>query len=660
MYRLATLFEGNEYNLVEPFSDEINVDGAVLTEKVGKAGTLKFSMAYSHEYYDQVIPLRSFVVLYKDETPYWRGRVISAECDFYKTKSVVCEGELAYLNDSIIPVYTYTGDIPEYIDLMLDYHNAQVEDAKKVYRGKITVTDPNGYLIRGNKNYPSALEELSDKLIKTYGGYFRTRHEGRIYLDYVYEYGTANTQELRIEENILDYTSKLGGDFYTRLIPLGKSEDNGEESTQLTIASVNNGMIYVDNPDLIKRYGIIVKTKEWEDVGLPENLKKKGQADVNEQELPEGFELSAVDLSNIDTDIQMLRLGCRTTAISPFHGLNAEYFLTAKTSYLDAPEKDTVSFGELPKTFTGSAAQNIQQAKKKIDKVEQQAYERIVTTGMTITGAKGGYVVIDTYTDGGKLTEPWQILIMDKGEKSNATNVIRMNQNGIGFSTSGYNGPYENAWTIDGRLNANFIRTGNLILGGRTWNTDGAIEVLDSNDQKIGSWDKTGLTVLRGIIQGASAIFGGNDNQNGAIEILNASGEKIGRWDKDGIYIANGVLEAGQFKADDTGVNIGDLIISSARGDHLLYTKNGNFELSVERNQAYLRLGEDSKDNRTVLTDNEVDANLMHVYSAKEWQSAPYRGEIGCILDAIWTGHNWSLETLLSRIESLESAIEQE
>lgn len=660
MYRLTTQFEGKEYNLIEPFSDELNVEGGVLTEKVGKAGTLKFSIAYGHGFYDQVVPFRSFIILYKDEVPYWHGRVISAECDFYKTKLVICEGELAYLNDSILPVYEYSGNIPEYIDLILGYHNSQVEAAKRIYRGRVEVSDPNGYLARSNKNYPTALEELSDKLIKSYGGYFRTRHEEKIFLDYVYEYGEANTQELRIEENILDYTNKLGGDFYTRLIPLGKSEDDGEESTQLTIASVNDGKIYVDNPELIRRYGIIVKTKEWEEVGLPENLKKKGQADVNAQELPEGFELSAVDLSNIDMDIQMLRLGCRTTAISPFHGLNAEYFLTSKTSYLDTPEKDSVGFGELPKTFTGSAAQSIQRASKKIDKVEQQAYERIVTTGMTITGAKGGYVVIDTYTDDGKLTEPWQILIMDRGEKSKATNVIRMNRNGIGFSTSGYNGPYENAWTIDGRLNANFIRTGSLILGGKTWNTEGAIEVLDSNDRKIGSWDKTGLTVLKGIIQGASAIFGGMDNQNGAIEILNAAGEKIGRWDKDGIYISDGILEVGQFKADDNSVNIGDLIISSTRGEHLLYTKNGNFELSVERNQAYLRLGEDTKDNRTVLTDNEVDANLMHVYSAKEWQSAPYQGEIGYILDAIWTGHDWSLENLLRRIESLENASEQE
>ena len=34
--------------------------------------------------------------------------------------------------------------------------------------------------------------------------------------------------------------------------------------------------------------------------------------------------------------------------------------------------------------------------------------------------------------------------------------------NGIGYSSSGYGGPYTTAWTIDGRFNADFITTGTL------------------------------------------------------------------------------------------------------------------------------------------------------------------------------------------------------
>lgn len=75
-----------------------------------------------------------------------------------------------------------------------------------------------------------------------------------------------------------------------------------------------------------------------------------------------------------------------------------------------------------------------------------------------IQGGLGGHVVFNTNADG----EPQEILIMDTDDISTAVNVIRMNLNGIGFSTSGYNGPFTTAWTIDGHFVADFIDTGTL------------------------------------------------------------------------------------------------------------------------------------------------------------------------------------------------------
>ena len=75
-----------------------------------------------------------------------------------------------------------------------------------------------------------------------------------------------------------------------------------------------------------------------------------------------------------------------------------------------------------------------------------------------ISGGLGGYVVINTNADG----TPNELLIMDSPSIESAINVIRMNMNGIGFSTTGYSGDYTNAWTIDGHLNADFIDVGTL------------------------------------------------------------------------------------------------------------------------------------------------------------------------------------------------------
>ena len=75
-----------------------------------------------------------------------------------------------------------------------------------------------------------------------------------------------------------------------------------------------------------------------------------------------------------------------------------------------------------------------------------------------ITGVNGGFVIMNTDANG----KPYEILVMDADSTAAATNVLRINQYGIGFSTNGYNGPFDTAWTIDGNFVANYITTGTL------------------------------------------------------------------------------------------------------------------------------------------------------------------------------------------------------
>lgn len=96
-----------------------------------------------------------------------------------------------------------------------------------------------------------------------------------------------------------------------------------------------------------------------------------------------------------------------------------------------------------------------------------------------ITGGLGGYVVINMIND-----RPAEILVLDNPDIASAVNVLRINQNGIGFSSTGYNGTYGTAWTLDGAFNADYITTGSLsanriyggllqaINGNSSWNLD--------------------------------------------------------------------------------------------------------------------------------------------------------------------------------------------
>lgn len=73
-----------------------------------------------------------------------------------------------------------------------------------------------------------------------------------------------------------------------------------------------------------------------------------------------------------------------------------------------------------------------------------------------ITGAIGGNVVIRPKEN------PEEILIMDTDNIKTARNVWRWNAGGLGYSSNGYNGPYETAITADGSIVATFITAGIL------------------------------------------------------------------------------------------------------------------------------------------------------------------------------------------------------
>ena len=77
-----------------------------------------------------------------------------------------------------------------------------------------------------------------------------------------------------------------------------------------------------------------------------------------------------------------------------------------------------------------------------------------------ITGAAGGSVVwgFDSVTG-----LPNELYFLDTDSTETATNVLRINRNGIGFSTQGLAGPYDTAWTIDGSFYAKFITAGKIV-----------------------------------------------------------------------------------------------------------------------------------------------------------------------------------------------------
>lgn len=130
-----------------------------------------------------------------------------------------------------------------------------------------------------------------------------------------------------------------------------------------------------------------------------------------------------------------------------------------KTVYNTLLERfDSMELGQPAVTLASLIKHDVEQTVLRQVPTNSAMAQAIDEATKLITGGTGGHVVLATDGDG----KPNEILIMDTEDISTAVKVLRINQNGIGFSSSGYNGPFTTAWTLDGHFVADFITTGTL------------------------------------------------------------------------------------------------------------------------------------------------------------------------------------------------------
>lgn len=160
---------------------------------------------------------------------------------------------------------------------------------------------------------------------------------------------------------------------------------------------------------------------------------------------------------------------------------------------------------------------------------------------MAATNAIWG-VLGDSYV----IYEGDKILVVDNLPKETATNVLMINNGGIGFSNTGINGTFTSAWTIDGTLNmqainvinltADLIKGGTLKLGSNL-NSYGQLEVYDEANNLIAELNKNGLKVY-GVDHSYVLI-----NENVGFAGYDRLGNKIYWCDHDEFHMRKGVME---------------------------------------------------------------------------------------------------------------------
>lgn len=478
----------------------------------GKSGSFTCGIPPGNPGYGKIKKLVSVIEVLQDHDSLFVGRVLSAEKDFYGVETITCEGELAYLLDSIQrPAEYHDITVRGFLQTLIDNHNAQVEEAKQFEVGEVTVTDSNDNLYRYT-NWETTLDDINDKLVSRLGGHIRIRHaDGHRYIDYLADFDNTNTQTIAFGENLLDYTENTtADDLATCIIPLGAAIENQTDDPQAlqkytTCAGANSGSDYVCDSDAIANYGRVFKVVHFDSVTLPANLKTKGEQYLHDTQFEKmTLTVTAVDKHLLPGDFERIKVGDRIRCLSKPHGMDRFFPVTKRSIHLDAPEQDTITLGDtVSVSYTERANKDNDAIYQQIDHIpSQSATLKLAQDNATalLTAATTGHVV----------TRANEILIMDTDDTKTAQHVWRWDINGFGYSSNGINGPYETAITMDGHILGKFIYAlsiyGNQITAGVIKSVDGNVAFdLDGNQlliydkstkQKRLMVDGNGLTTL--------------------------------------------------------------------------------------------------------------------------------------------------------------------
>lgn len=368
--------------------DSLTLAEAKLDLEVGKAGSFTFKIYPTNIGYNYFQKFKSYVSLYREDRLIFSGRVLEEKKGFLNEKTIICEGLLAMLNDSIIRPFSFQGTITEFLTMLINNHNSQVSEDKQFTLGTVTVTDPNNYIARSREGYNSTMA-LFDDTVSTLGGYFVVRPEnGVLYIDYLEDFTVESGQEVNFGENLLDITKESSGtELITALIPLGaESEETQEDGTvirrKLTIESVNDGNDYLTNTEAIGKYGFILGTHEWNDVTRPENLKTKGEAYLAQAVMEKTtINISAVDMAKAGADIDSFLAGEYVNIKSSVHSIDAKMLIKKQSLNLLNPSQNKLTVGDTVAGYVESGVKNTNKYETVIQKIEANYVTNQQVTG---------------------------------------------------------------------------------------------------------------------------------------------------------------------------------------------------------------------------------------------------------------------------------------
>lgn len=299
--------------------------------------------------------------------------------------------------------------------------------------------------------------------------------------------GSDKGVKIRYGKNLIDLTQEENiENTITGIYPIWKNDG--------TVVELTEKVLHAANASLYPYYRTVIQdfTSDFDEMPTEEDLREYAQLFIQNESIgvPEvSLTVNFVNLSDtleynkIDS-LQTVNLGDLVTVEFPDLDVNAKQKVTKTEFDVLADRYTSVTIGDLEKKIDKTLEDQMNEISQKV--TEEEAQNKIDrATGVMNAGTRG-HVIIGRNDDGFAN----EIYFLDNSNVALAKDVLRINVNGIGFSSTGFRGPYFQAWTLDGHLT----------LGGIN-NNHGTLEILDANGETIGIWTKDGLHVYGGIIE---------------------------------------------------------------------------------------------------------------------------------------------------------------
>ena len=349
------------------YSPRLLDEGYAITEpqatlELNKAGSFTFNLPKVNPLYSSLKKLKTIITIRDDGEVFWKGRVLNDTKDFYNTKAVTCEGELAFLNDIQYEPHDYSKKgikMGEYFQKLIEHYASECTEERTIRLGIVSGAFTDVLIYPKTTDYTNIWNLISGNLIGASTGkvgkdevdlsdydrylYIR-RQNGVSYIDFMEDIGKASGQVIEFGKNLLDLSEYVDAtNVYTQIIPLGKADSKGN---RVDIKLVNGGKNYLESASGIALFGKIQRSVIWDDVTNRNTLKANGQRLLDKAvEMAIKITIRAFDLHQINVDTDKIEFGDKVHVVSLPHEISSNFLCSKIVYHIASLENTEYTFG---------------------------------------------------------------------------------------------------------------------------------------------------------------------------------------------------------------------------------------------------------------------------------------------------------------------------